>query len=205
MGFINQFPYSDFHELNLDWLIKVTKESADKIAYLEEEFAKIEVLTEEQIQIMINDAIASNNIEVYAEINAVKTSLEQQIRDLDTDITARYKAYTDAQIALQKIYIDNQDIFYLNQAKAYSDNNLNLAKAYTDNQVSSYTMMINPITGVYEDVRNVVNDIVSYFHTADALTAIEYDALQLTADDYDNYELTAYDYDFNGKIRLTTP
>ena len=205
MGFINQFPYSDFHELNLDWLIKVTKESADKIAYLEEEFAKIEVLTEEQIQIMINDAIASNNIEVYAEINAVKTSLEQQIRDLDTDITARYKAYTDAQIALQKIYIDNQDIFYLNQAKAYSDSNLNLAKAYTDSQVLSYTMMINPITGVYEDVRNVVDDIVSYFHTADALTAIEYDALQLTADDYDNYELTAYDYDFNGKIRLTTP
>lgn len=205
MGFINQFPYSDFHELNLDWLIKVTKESADKIAYLEEEFAKIEVLTEEQIQIMINDAIASNNIEVYAAINAVKTSLEQQLHDLDTDLTARYKAYTDSQIALQKIYIDNQDVFYFDQAKSYSDANLVLAKNYVDGKILDYTMMINPITGVYEDVRNVVDDIVSYFHTADALTAIEYDALQLTADDYDNYDLTAYDYDFNGKIRLTTP
>ena len=77
-----------------------------------------------------------------------------------------------------------------------------LAKAYTDGQVLNYTMMINPITGMYEDVRNVVDDIVSYFHTADALTAIEYDALQLTAEDYDAYDLTAYDYDFNGKIRL---
>ena len=202
MGFINQFPYSDFHELNLDWVIKVTKESADKIAYLEEEFAKIEVLTEEQIQIMINEAIASNNIEVYAAINTVKTSLEQQIHDLDTDLTARYKAYTDAQIALQKIYIDNQDVFYFDQAKSYSDSNLVLAKNYVDCKILDYTMMINPITGVYEDVRNVVDDIVSYFHTADALTAIEYDALELTADDYDNYELTAYDYDFNGKIRL---
>lgn len=202
MGFINQFPYSDFHELNLDWLIKVTKESADKITYLEEEFAKIEVLTEEQIQIMINEAIASNNIEVYAAINTVKTSLEQQLHDLDTDITARYKAYTDTQIALQKIYIDNQDVFYFDQAKSYSDSNLVLAKNYVDGKILDYTMMINPITGVYEDVRNVVDDIVSYFHTADALTAIEYDALELTADDYDNYELTAYDYDFNGKIRL---
>ena len=63
-------------------------------------------------------------------------------------------------------------------------------------------MMINPITGVYEDVRNVVNDIVSYFHTGDSLTAIEYDTLDLTAQDYDDYELSAYDYDFNGKNLL---
>ena len=202
MSFINQFPYSDFHQLNLDWLIKVTKESSDKIAYLEEEFAKIEVLTKEEIQRMINAAIVANNVEVYNAIDSVRTSLENQLNALDIDITARYKAYTDAQINLQKIYIDNQDVFYFEQAKAYSDNNLTLAKAYTDNQVLSYTMMINPITGVYEDVRNVVNDIVSYFHTADALTAIEYDSLQLTAEDYDAYELTAYDYDFNGKIRL---
>ena len=95
------------------------------------------------------------------------------------------------------------DIFYFTAAKEYSDTNLSIAKSYTDNQVLEYTKMINPITGVYEDVRLVVNDIVTYFHTADALTAIEYDALLLTAEDYDAYELTAYDYDFNGKIRLT--
>ena len=202
MGFINQFPYSDFHELNLDWLIKVTKDSSEKIAYLEEEFSKIEILTEDHIQQMIDTAIAANNITVYNAILQVKEDLTAALNALDVDITARYKAYTDAQINLQKIYIDNQDLFYLTQAKNYSDENLNLAKAYTDEKVLNYTMMINPITGVYEDVRNVVNDIVTYFHTSDALTAIEYDALLLTADDYDNYQLTAYDYDFNGKIRL---
>ena len=202
MAFINQFPYSDFHELNLDWLIKITKQNQDQIDYLSEEFAKIEVLTEEQIQIMIAAAIAENNIDVYNAINKVKEDLLSALNALNIDITARYKAYTDAQIALQKIYIDNQNVFYFEQAKSYSDNNLDLAKAYTDNKVINYTMMINPITGVYEDVRNVVNDIVTYFHTENALTAIEYDNLELTAEDYDNYELTAYDYDFNGKIRL---
>ena len=202
MGFINQFPYSDFHELNLDWLIKVTKQNQTQIDYLTEELAKIEVLTEEQIKLMIAAAIAENNVDLYNAINTVKNDLLSAMNALNTDITARYKAYTDAQIALQKIYIDNQDSFYFAQAKNYSDANLNLAKAYTDGKVINYTMMINPITGVYEDVRNVVDDIVSYFHTANALTAIEYDALELTADAYDNYELTAYDYDFNGKIRL---
>ena len=205
MAFINQFPYSDFHQLNLDWLIKITKESSAKISYLEEEFAKIEVLTKEEIERMIGAAIAANNITLYEAINAVKTSLENQLAALDSDITTRYKAYTDTQIALQKIYIDNQDVFYFEQAKSYSDGNLASAKAYTDNQVLNYTMMINPITGIYEDVRNVVNDIVTYFHTSDALTAAEYDVLELTASDYDNYELTAYDYDFNGKVRLTNP
>ena len=63
-------------------------------------------------------------------------------------------------------------------------------------------MMINPITGVYEDVRNVVDDIVSYFHTQDSLTATEYDTLALDADYYDNKQITAYDYDFNGKTLL---
>ena len=202
MAFINQFPYSDFHELNLDWLIKQTKESLEKINYLTEEFAKIEVLTEEQINAMIYAAIEQNNIPVYAAINQVRTDLMSALNSLNLDITARYKAYTDAQIALQKIYIDNQDIFYDNLAKTYAADSLNRAKAYTDDQVLNYTMMINPITGEYQDVRIVVDDIVSYFHTDGTLTAYEYDSLDLTAQAYDNYQLTAYDYDFNGKNLL---
>lgn len=202
MGFINQFPYSDFHELNLDWLIKITKENQNKVKYLEEEFSKIEVLTEDQINQMIDSAIALNNITVYQAINQVRNDLMASLNQLDIDITARYKAYTDAQIALQKIYIDNQDVFYLNQAKAYSDNVLNLAKAYTDSAVLDYTMMINPITGEYDDVRVVVDDIVKYFHTDGSLTAQEYDDLELTASAYDAYDLSAYDYDFNAKNLL---
>lgn len=202
MAFINQFPYSDFHELNLDWLIKQTKESLDKINYLTEEFAKIEVLTEEQINAMIYAAIETNNVAVYEAINQVRSDLTNALNALNLDITARYKAYTDAQIALQKIYIDNQDLFYDNLAQSYAAHALNQAKAYTDDQVLSYTMMINPITGEYQDVRVVVDDIVSYFHTDGALTAYEYDSLDLTAAAYDAYQLTAYDYDFNGKNLL---
>lgn len=190
-GFINQFPYSDFHELNLDWLIKKTKELQVTTAWLVDEFNKIEVLTEEQIQAMINAAIASNNLVIA-----------QQLAQLKAQLTEEYQGYVTAQINQLQIYIDNQDVYYDERAHGYATEAYNSAKAYVDEQVIDYTMMINPITGEYEDVRDVVDDIVSYFHTADALTAGEYDALELTASAYDAYEINAYDYDFNGKTIL---
>ena len=191
MGFINQFPYSDFHELNLDWIIKKTKELEDTTTYLVDEFSKIHILTEEYIQTMIDAAIEANN-----------EAIAQQLIELKAEITTEYKGYVTAQINALTTYIDNQDVHYNDLAQGYADTALSEAKDYVDTEVLDYTMMINPITGVYEDVRNVVDDIVSYFHTEDALTAAEYDALDLTASAYDAYQLTAYDYDFNGKIRL---
>lgn len=192
MGFVNQFPYSDFHELNLDWLIAKTKELMTHMDALQAEFDKIEVLTKEQIDAMIDAAIAANNIKLYNDL----VTLKEQI-------TTEYKAYCNNQIAQLTIYVDNQDTYYNGLSQSYADHALSEAKSYVDTQVLDYTMMVNPITGVYEDVRLVVDDIVTYFHTEDALTAAEYDALELTASAYDAYELTAYDYDFNGKIRLT--
>lgn len=198
MGFINQFPYSDFHELNLDWLIKQTKAIEDQIKTLEEELAKIEVMTEDQIKALINQAITTNNVQLY-----------NSMAQLKADITADYKNYVDGRVTYLKnlidqleIYVDNQDMYYFNLGKAYSDDMLTQAKAYTDEQVLDYTLMINPITGTYDDVRKVVNDIFNNFLTNDSLTAGEYDALDLTASAYDAYDLTAYDYDFNGKNLL---
>ena len=201
-GFINQFPYTDFHELNLDWLIKETKDLRVTMTWLTEEFAKIEVLTEEQINAMIAAAIEANNIELYAYLNALKVQIKNDYEAYCNNQISTLKNYTDGKLADLTVYVDNQDVYYNNLQTTYADNVLVQAKNYTDNKVLDYTMMINPITGVYEDVRNVVDDIVSYFHTQNSLTAGEYDALELTADDYDNYEISAYDYDFNGKTIL---
>lgn len=191
MGFINQFPYSDFHELNIDWVIKQTKLLNDQVKELQEAISQIEVMTEEQIKALINQAIATNNIDLYNKMSALKT-----------EITQEYISYVTNQLNNLTIYIDNQDVYYDNLAKSYAASALAESKAYTDQSVLDYTMMINPITGEYEDVRNVVEDIVDYFHTNDTLTAGEYDALDLDAETYDLKELTAYDYDFNGKNLL---
>ena len=186
-----EFPHTRNYDGDLGYVIKKLNQVATDTAYLMDEFSKIVVLTQEQIQIMINNAIAANN-----------RILAQQLQDLKDQITIEYKGYVTAQINALTIYIDNQDSYYNRLAEGYATTAENNANAYTDSQVLSYTMMINPITGVYEDVRNVVDDIVSYFHTGDSLTASEYDTLDLTATYYDGKQITAYDYDFNGKTLL---
>ena len=190
-SFLHQFPYTDWHELNLDWLINKMKELENTTSYLVEEYAKIQILTEDYIQSMIDRAIETNNLEIA-----------RQLIELKAEITTEYKGYVTAQINALTTYIDNQDVHYDQLAQGYANTALSDAKDYVDAEVLDYTMMINPITGVYEDVRNVVDDIVSYFHTGDSITAGEYDALDLTAGAYDAYEITAYDYDFNGKTIL---
>ena len=202
MGFVNQYPYSDFHELNIDWLIKQVKDNIDAIKVLEDKMAEIEVLTEDQINDMIHTAIENNNTILYNRMLQLKNEITNEYTIyVDNEITT-LKSYLLNQINQLKVYVDNQDLVFYNEVIAYADSILAQANAYTDTKVLDYNMMVNPITGVYEDVRNVVNDIVSYFHTDGSLTAAEYDALELTATVYDAYELTAYDYDFNGKNLL---
>ena len=186
-----EFPHTRNYDGDLGWVIKKLTEVANTTAYLQEEFAKIVVLTEDQINAMITAAINANNI-VWA----------QELQTLKAQITLEYKGYVTAQINALTTYIDNQDVYYNGLAEGYASTALTEAKDYTDSQVLSYTMMINPITGEYDDVREVVEDIITYFHSADSLTAAEYDALSLDADYYDNKQLNAYDYDFNGKNLL---
>lgn len=186
-----EFPHTRTYEGDLGWVIKKLTEVSEVTKYLAEEFAKIQILTEEHIQAMIDAAIAANNIK-----------LAQQLQELKAQITAEYVGYVTAQVNALTTYIDNQDVYYNGLAQGYANTAEANSKSYTDSQVLNYTMMINPITGVYEDVRNVVDDIVSYFHTQDSLTASEYDLLDMTAAYYDGKQLSAYDYDFNGKILL---
>lgn len=186
-----EFPHTRTYEGDLGYLLKKIEELSKTTEYLSEEFSKIVILTEDYIQQMIDEAIAANNLVIAA-----------QLQDLKNQLTIEYKGYVTAQINALTVYIDNQDVHYDELAQGYANTALTEAKDYTDESVTEYTMMINPITGVYEDVRNVVNDIVSFFHTGNSLTAGEYDSLELTAFDYDGYSISAYDYDFNGKTIL---
>lgn len=40
MGFFNEYPYTDFHEMNLDWIISKVKELDKKVGESLEEYIK---------------------------------------------------------------------------------------------------------------------------------------------------------------------
>lgn len=209
MGFTSQFPYSDFHQLNLDWLINMMKALRTQMDAIQEEFDKIEVMTKEQIEMIIQEAILNNNRELYEYLTQLKAQITAEDKAYTDSQISAAKSYTDNQItsvnnniADLKIYVDNQDVYYDALAKTYADHAVVVANQYTDDKVVNYTYMISPITGEYEDVRDVINEMIDYFHSDNSLTAAEYDALDLTAAAYDAYDLTAFDYDFNGKILL---
>lgn len=209
MDFIHQFPYSDFHEMNLDWLIITMKAVKTQMDEIQEEFDKIEVMTKEQIELLIQEAILNNNRELYDYLIQLKAQIIAEDKAYTDSQISMTKSYTDNQITSVnnninnlKIYADNQDVFYDNLAKSYADHAVVVANQYTDEKVVNYTYMISPITGEYEDVRDVVKEMIEYFHSDNSLTAAEYDALDLTAAAYDAYDLSAFDYDFNGKILL---
>ena len=209
MGFTSQFPYSDFHQLNLDWLINNMKAVRAQMDTLQEEFAKIEVMSKEQIELLIQEAILNNNRELYDYLIQLKAQITSEYTAYTNGEISNLKTYTDNQITSVnnnitdlKIYVDNQDVFYDDLAKAYADHAVVVANQYTDTKVVNYTYMISPITGEYEDVRDVITEMINYFHSDNSLTAAEYDALDLTAAAYDAYDLSAFDYDFNGKILL---
>lgn len=186
-----EFPHTRTYEGDLGYLLKKLEQVSKDTDYLMDEFSKIIVLTQDQIQRMIDNSIKANNL-----------VLARELQDLKDQITIEYKGYVTAQINALTVYIDNQDVYYDQKAQDYASTAFADSKAYTDSQVLSYNMMVNPITGEYEDVRNVVEDIVTYFHSQDALTASEYDALALDASYYDGKQLSAYDYDFSGKTLL---
>lgn len=202
MGFINQFPYSDFHELNIDWLLTTTKFLKEQIDYLLEEFAKIEIMTKEEIEALVAEDIAENNIMLFQRMAEQKNQITAEYIAYVSNQIGILKSYTDNLIADQKIYIDNQDTYYNGLAQSYADHAIVVANAYTDTKLIDYTYMVSPVTGEYEDVRDVLTEVVNYFLTDNSLTAGEYDALDLTAAAYDAYDLSAFDYDFNGKTLL---
>lgn len=203
MGFINQFPYSDAHELNLDWVIATTKFCKDQVDYILQVLEEIEIMTKDQIELMIQADIAANNQIIYDHIDIVKNQITNEYIAYVTNQINILRSYIDAQDRDLKIYVDNQDVYYNDLSQDYAAHAVVEANAYTDTKLIDYTYMISPVTGEYEDVRDVVTEIIDQFLSEGSLTASEYDELELTASAYDAFDISAFDYDFNGKNILT--
>lgn len=179
-NFFHNYPYTDFHELNLDWCIVNIKKILNYFEGLDE----LATVT------YVDESIA-----------ALRTALQAAI-DLKLDKTEFQTFLSELQISLQSI---TGNIEALQKATAINAQAIvdtyNSLKNYIDSQLIDLEV-INPLTGQTEPIQLVLNYMANLLRN-EALTADEYDAAELTATAYDALQLTAYNYDNYGKEYIT--
>lgn len=177
MGLFEQFPYSNFHELNLDWILQKIKELDEKVDSIEDRILKeANAYTDQQIAIL------------RREFN----ELENEFVVFKSDINAQFAAYTAKQ---DKAFADyqklvNAQIDLLEQeirdARAELKTMLRQANAYTDASMSMLLLQLpdiitkniknakvyNLLTGKYVTIQAMF-DFLCMFHAPDALTCGE--------------------------------
>ncbi|WP_405366955.1 hypothetical protein [Ruminobacter sp.] len=193
MGLYEHWPYANFHELNLDWIVK-------EIAVVREEYQEVQKLA-----IDLED-LKSKYTEVYALFGELENDFVEFKNDVSNEFNDLQNEY-DHRFTQQSQQINNQFTTLENHVNSILsgfsaqliamdiklDNALhNLAQTLT---------MYNPFTGIEEPMANVIYQLAS-FHMQDALTAGTYDGFALTAGTYDAKNLTAYQYDVQGSIYL---
>ena len=174
MGLFEQFPYSNFHELNLDWILQKIKELDEKVDSIEDRILKeANAYTDQQIAGLRRD---------FAE-------LEADFAAFKSDINAQFAAYTAKQ---DKAFADyqklvNAQIDLLEQeirdARAELKTMLRQANAYTDASMAMLLLQLpdiitkniknakvyNLLTGKYVTIQAMF-DFLCLFHAPGALT-----------------------------------
>lgn len=177
MGLFEQFPYANFHELNLDWILAKIKELDKKVDSIEDRILKeANAYTDQQMAGLRRD---------FAE-------LEADFMSFKSDINAQFAAYTAKQDTAFAEYqkLVNAQIDLLEQeirdARAELKTMLRQANAYTDASIAMLLLQLpdiitkniknakvyNLLTGKYLTIQAMF-DFLCMFHAPDALTCGE--------------------------------
>ena len=193
MGLYEHWPYANFHELNLDWIVK-------EIAVVREEYQEVQKLA-----IDLED-LKSKYTEVYALFGELENDFVEFKNDVNNDFNDLQNEY-DQRFTQQTQQINNQFTTlenHVNSILSGFSSQLIAMDIKLDNALTNLAQtltMYNPFTGIEEPMANVIYQLAS-FHMQDALTAGTYDGFNLTAGTYDAKNLTAYQYDVQGSVYL---
>ena len=194
--FMNKYPYTDFHELNADYLLQRLKTVVEKLDTIKEDIES-EVLAWVQTQLepyeqQLNDLIT--------EVQNLERSTEKTLAQYDTRINNFIN-----QVNAQIIEIRTELVNSINAVNALTDlkieqNNIYLLNEITEN-VGNLFVVLNPFTGETVTIQDMV-DYLSAFHINDAidydtmatraLTYTQVDALNITYTDLTLHGNTLY-------------
>ena len=196
--FENKYPYTDFHELNLDYVLKQIAAFREELDSISEKIYQ-EVMDQVQPQL---DKLTSDFANLSNSFEAFKTEIRGTIFEFEQEVNDQIRE-------LENEFIQVQDrlAVMVEQVKVYSDvQNDNLYNRIVDDINSGViglgdVKVINYITGEIMTVQEMF-DYLCAFHLTNPIT---YTQLALKAIDYDSLaalNLTYTDIIVNGNILI---
>lgn len=202
----NKYPYTDFHELNLDWVLAKVKGFDSELSKLVTKFA--------DIKDQVDNLLDTVDSEIEAKINAyvpgyVDSQLQPYITQLNLAL-AEVRALKDLIDGWDELLDEVRRDFTQADINIRNDylakiNTLRLATEYAlqelsdriDNIAFEYPDILDPATGLYANIVTVISNIYDVLRY-NALTALQFQAAGLTAQELDDLGLTAHEWDLNG-------
>ena len=193
MPLFEQFPYTNFHDLNLDQIAKKIEEMESLKQAIAEVNALAITLREEMTAVegridAIEALYATFVNTITQRFNELDRSLRDDIAALERDLQqqlADYEEQTDLRM----------DGF---EASLFT---LDARLTHVLNNLPSEIQIVSPYTGELTSLDDLIYQLANGGRS-DSLTAAAYDALALTASAYEAYNITAYQYDWDAATIL---
>ena len=228
--FNNKYPYTDFHELNLDWLLESYQEIVDNIQALidwkqthmteyAEAMARLQAVENEidtfeqrieaefeQLQQDQQEAFDKLVADTQIELDTLKAQMRAEMQAMKNEFEL-LKRELHQELLNLKVFL-NQEIARIYNAVTANNEYImqyveDTLQYFMDHFVHIFTVW-NPVRGKRTGLQTAIDDLYDFARYY-ALTAFQYDSLGLTASEYDAHELTAIEYDQRGYILLGYP
>ena len=191
-SFINKYPYTDFHELNADYLLERLKAVEDQIANIEESI-------KEELSEWLKKQLApyEETLEqLIQEVNDLSEQTAETLAEYDQRITNFINTVNDELASIRQELIDSiQAVNDLTDLKI-EQNNIYLLNEITQN-VGDLFVVQNPFTGGIVTIQEMI-DYLSAFHITDAITYTEMANRALTYNQFNALNITYTDLTLHG-------
>ena len=223
--FNNKYPYTDFHELNLDWLLTTYQQIVDDIKAVQDwitnhqgeyEAAMIRLQRVENeiatFEARVQAEFDRLSAQIQAELEAEQQRVQQMIDDAQTEIQRMLVEFRnqmlaiEAQIQNEIVQMHSEIDRAINDLRFAMEANNELMMRWVEIRLQQFidslpeiltVQVYNPYRGEVTDIQTAINDLYDVCRIW-GLTAAQYDSLQLTASEYDALQLTATQFDTIG-------
>lgn len=218
MSFSNfEFPNTNFYNSDLRELIAMYKKLVEDYSTIKAEIDEVTTKINEFTQYVDEKIEEAVGLKLKALTSRV-TMLEVEMKEVESELNDMNLRVDDIVQNITKLSIkidlvkselksDVAEIYiefgkYKESVDDIIQIEVNKLISYIDEHVTKLDRLdvVNPITGVYENVQNVLNDICDSLLSGFGITAQEYDSLALTALQYDKMLITAIQYSSRGYL-----